>query len=103
MPSSTVTTDQLDADLARLDALFERVTEARRRTDAIVDRLCPAVPMPSFSTRYPELTGPRSAWDRFNDNMLRRKALYRAIKPRMDAKVQARREAESRVARKVAA
>ena len=78
---------QAQAIVAAHDARFSRVTEALRRTNAIVDRICPAVPLPSFSTRYAELNAPSLAWERFNDNMLRRKALYRAIKPRMDAKV----------------
>ena len=50
----------------------------------------PASAMPSFSSRYPELTSPAAAWERFCNNASRRKALYRAIKPRIEAKVRAR-------------
>ena len=80
----------LERHLAEHGALVARDREALRRTSAIVDRICPALAMPSFSSRYPELTSPAAAWERFCNNASRRKALYRAIKPRIEAKVRAR-------------
>ena len=83
--------ERLDEVLAAHRALVESGTESLRRTRAIVDRLCPEIPLPSFSTRYAELNSPASVWERYHDAVSRRKALYRQIKPLMDAKINAAR------------